>query len=57
VARRSLVAARDISAGELFSAQNLTCKRPGDGVPPIDYWRMLEQTAPRAYARDEKIDA
>jgi N-acetylneuraminate synthase len=57
VARRSLVAACNISAGELFSAQNLTCKRPGDGAPPVAYWRMLGKAAPRAYSKDEKIDA
>jgi N-acetylneuraminate synthase len=57
IARRSLVAGRDISAGEFFSAQNLTCKRPGDGVQPVEYWRMLGKAAPRAYAKDEKIDA
>lgn len=33
-ARRSLVAARDITAGELITADNLTLKRPGTGIAP-----------------------
>lgn len=32
--RRSVVAARDLSAGEVIGREDLECKRPGDGVPP-----------------------
>jgi N-acetylneuraminate synthase len=56
VARKSLVAARAIAAGEPFSADNLTVKRPGDGRSPLDYWGLLGQPAPRAYAADEVIE-
>jgi N-acetylneuraminate synthase len=57
VARKSLVAARTIQAGELFSADNLTVKRPGDGLPPTDYWALLGRKAPRDFSADEAIDA
>jgi len=55
VARKSLVAARPIRAGEVFSAENLTVKRPGNGRSPMDYWELLGQTAERDYAEDEVI--
>ena len=35
VARKSIVAAKPIRAGEVFTADNLTTKRPGDGVSPM----------------------
>lgn len=56
VARKSLVAARSIAAGETFSAENLGVKRPGGGVEPIRYWEFLGRVATRAYAEDELIE-
>lgn len=55
VARKSLVAARDIKAGECFSAENLACKRPGGGLSPMEYWRMLGKTSVRDYRHDDLI--
>ena len=34
LARRSLIAARDLPAGTVLTAEMLTVKRPGFGVPP-----------------------
>jgi N-acetylneuraminate synthase len=56
VARKSLVAAAPILAGDIFTDANLTTKRPGDGMAPLHYWRLLGQPASRAYAIDEQID-
>ena len=56
VARRSLTAARAISAGEVFSAENITCKRPASGLSPFEYWRIVGRIATRAYAEDEPLD-
>jgi N-acetylneuraminate synthase len=55
VARKSLVAARAIRAGELFDGDNLAVKRPGTGVSPMDYWDWLGRAAGRDYAADEVI--
>jgi len=55
VARKSLVASRPIRAGEIFTEQNLTVKRPGSGRSPMDYWEILGQTAEKNYAEDEVI--
>lgn len=56
VARRSLVAARPITAGTMFSAENIACKRPGGGVSPFEYWRVTGQVAARSYSEDEALD-
>ena len=45
VARKSIVAARAIQKGEVFTADNLTTKRPGDGVSPMRWYEVLGQTA------------
>ncbi|NMH65594.1 N-acetylneuraminate synthase [Shewanella salipaludis] len=55
VARKSLVAAKAIQAGEAFSQDNLTIKRPGTGMSPYQYWNMLECTASRDYQPGELI--
>lgn len=55
VARKSLVAARDINEGEAFSPENMTIKRPGDGMSPYRYWDMLERTASKVYRAGELI--
>ncbi|MUT65005.1 N-acetylneuraminate synthase [Paenibacillus sp. NEAU-GSW1] len=54
-ARKSVVAARSITAGETFTEANLTLKRPGNGLPPSAYWKLLGQTADRAYEPDDLI--
>ena len=56
VARKSLVAARPIGAGEVFSADNLTVKRPEGGMPPVDFWDLLGRAAPRDFAADEIVE-
>ena len=56
VVRKSLVAARPIAAGEVFTTDNLTCKRPGEGISPMEFWRVTGRVAGRAYAQDEALD-
>ena len=56
VARKSIVAAKPIRAGEVFTADNLTTKRPGDGVSPMRWYDVLGKTAKRDFAEDEKIE-
>lgn len=56
VARRSLVAARKISAGDKFTETNLTAKRPGRSLSPFYYWDYLGKKAERFYPPDEPID-
>ncbi len=56
VARKSLVAARDIKAGETFTAENLAVKRPGTGIAPLHYWDLLGKPAGRDYTPDERVE-
>ena len=55
IARKSLVAARAIRRGERFSLENLTMKRPGNGISPFAYWEYLEKFAEIDFQEDELI--
>ncbi|MBU4448861.1 MAG: N-acetylneuraminate synthase [Proteobacteria bacterium] len=55
MARRSLVATRRIRKGEYFSEDNLTSKRPGNGISPLYYWDWIGKVAERDYQPDEII--
>lgn len=57
IARRSLVAATAVKRGEIWTVDNLTCKRPGDGVSPYRFWDFIGKPAARDYRADEKLDA
>jgi N,N'-diacetyllegionaminate synthase len=56
LARKSLVAARAIRAGERFSETNVTTKRPGTGLSPMRWDEVLGHKAPRDFAPDELIE-
>ena len=56
IARRSLVAAKSIEVGEKYTIENLSAKRPGTGVSPMEYWMYLGTRAKRSYSPDENID-
>ena len=56
VARKSLVARQAIKAGEVFSAQNITTKRPGTGISPMRWDEVMGRTAPRDFVADELIE-
>lgn len=56
IARKSLVAAKNIEAGELFSPENLTAKRPGTGVSPMRWDEVVGRPAPRGFSEDELIE-
>ncbi|MGL5167220.1 MAG: N-acetylneuraminate synthase [Afipia sp.] len=56
VARRSLVAARAIKAGETFGPDNIVPKRAGRGMSPMLWDQVIGRTAPRDFAEDEPIE-
>ncbi len=56
VARRSLVAAADIAAGEAFSSDNVGLKRPGTGLSPMQYFEILGKKAPRCFKKGEMLE-
>jgi N-acetylneuraminate synthase len=55
VARKSLVASQVIKAGETFTCENLTVKRPGTGISPMEYWDLLGSISHRSYFEEEVI--
>lgn len=56
VARKSIVAARAIRRGETLTEENITVKRPGNGISPMRWDEILGTPARRDYAPDELID-
>lgn len=56
VARRSIVASRPIDAGELYTEDNLTSKRPGTGVPASRWYEVIGGISPRKFDPDELIE-
>ncbi|WP_408072042.1 N-acetylneuraminate synthase [Butyrivibrio sp. JL13D10] len=56
VARKSIVASKDIKKGEIFTIDNLTTKRPGSGISPMRWNEVLGQKAKRDFAEDELIE-
>lgn len=56
IARKSIIAARPISKGERFSHDNLTVKRPGNGLSPMLWDTVVGLEAPRDFEPDELIE-
>jgi N,N'-diacetyllegionaminate synthase len=56
VARKSLVASKSIKAGEVLSAENITTKRPGTGISPMNWDAVLGRKAVRNFAVDDLIE-
>jgi N,N'-diacetyllegionaminate synthase len=56
IARKSLVANSAIKAGEAFSAENITTKRPSTGISPMRWDEVIGRTSPRDFAADELIE-
>lgn len=55
IARRSIVAAKTIRKGELFTEDNLTVKRPGTGISPMQWDSLVGMVADRQYSKDDLI--
>ena len=56
IARKSIVASREIKAGEAYSEKNLTVKRPGDGISPMKWHEVMGKPAQRDFEEDENIE-
>ena len=55
VARRSIVAKRNILQGEMFSDENLTSKRPAIGISPMHWDKVIGQVANKSFNKDDLI--
>ncbi len=56
VARKSLVAKVDIKSGDVLTLDNLTVKRPGNGISPMQWYDYLGKTVVKNYMMDQLID-
>jgi len=56
VARKSIVANRHIIKGELLSEENLTVKRPGDGISPMLWDEVIGKIAIKDFDVDDLIE-
>lgn len=55
-ARQQVVAARDIAAGSVYTREDLTTARAGQGLPASGLWDLIGRSAARAYASGEAIE-
>ncbi|MBS5364486.1 MAG: N-acetylneuraminate synthase [Clostridium sp.] len=55
IVRKSIVASKEIKSGEFFSEDNITAKRPGDGISPMHWHEVLGMEAIKDFKKDEKI--
>jgi N,N'-diacetyllegionaminate synthase len=56
IARKSIVAKKGIKAGEVFTVENITVKRPGTGISPMRWNEVLGTKALRDFNEDEIIE-
>ena len=56
IARKSIVAAKDIKMGELLTEENLTVKRPGTGISPMRWEEVIGTKAIRDFSEEELIE-
>lgn len=55
IARKSIVASRDIRNGEPFTPENITTKRPEGGLSPMLWDTVIGQVASRDFTKDNFI--
>jgi len=56
IARKSIIAGRDIKKGELLTEENITTKRPGSGISPMMWESVIGTKAIRDFQEDELIE-
>jgi N,N'-diacetyllegionaminate synthase len=56
VVRKSIIANQAIKFGEVFNTNNLTVKRPGNGISPMKWNEIIGHKASRDFDKDELIE-
>lgn len=56
IVRKSIVAKYKIRKGDVFTEYNMTCKRPGSGISPMEWNNIIGQKAIRDFNEDELIE-
>lgn len=55
IARKSIVATKEIHKGELFTEDNIGVKRPGTGISPMQWDEVIGKVSQQDFAEDELI--
>ena len=55
IVRKSIVAKTKINKGDIFNENNLTTKRPGSGISPMRWDKILNTKASKDYKEDDLI--
>lgn len=55
IIRKSIVAKTSIQKGEIFNENNLTVKRPGNGISPMYWDKVIGKVAKKNYQKDDLI--
>jgi N,N'-diacetyllegionaminate synthase len=55
IARKSIVAKTTIQKGEVFTEDNITTKRPGDGISPMRWDDIIGQKATKDFSEEDLI--
>ncbi|WP_066055892.1 N-acetylneuraminate synthase [Robertmurraya korlensis] len=56
IARKSIIALKNIKKGDIFTEENITVKRPGNGINPMRWFEVIGQKAVRDFNEDELIE-
>lgn len=56
IVRKSIVASKDIKKGDIFSKNNIAAKRPGMGISPMEWSKVIGKTAKKPFRVDEPIE-
>lgn len=56
IVRKSIVAAKGIKEGEFFTDENITAKRPGTGICPMEWDKIIGKRAKKDFFVDDLIE-
>ncbi|NQU80350.1 MAG: N-acetylneuraminate synthase [Bacteroidetes bacterium] len=56
IARKSIIASRTIEKGEIFSEENITIKRPGNGISPMRWEEVVGKVSQKDFQTDQIIE-
>ena len=56
IARKSLIAIKEIKKGEFFSEENIGIKRPGNGISPMRWDEVVGSVANKEFSADDLIE-
>ena len=56
VARKSIVAKKSIKRNEIFTQENICTKRPGIGISPMEWDKLIGKRSKKDFAKDDLIE-